>query len=222
LRKSERELVKNRELIEGLWDAPKAYLISEKSTPILLITGGDEKVRISDDLATLAPERILELPSWETLPGDEMTPSHDLMGKRLSVLLQLSKKKNPIVIAPLQACLQKVVPRHELQSLIVTLKEGEELAFEKLIRKLETLGYMRTKVAADKGEFAVRGGIIDLFPSDAFDPCRIEFFGDTIEEIRLYDPVTQISTEKKKSITVLNYLILVFTRLQIIATMMHC
>ncbi len=194
--------MKNRELIEGLWDAPKAYLISKRQVPILLITGGEEKVRISDDLTTLAPKRILELPSWETLPGDDITPSRDLMGRRLSVLLQLSKKKNPIVIAPLQACLQKVAPLHDLQSLVISLKVGEEIAFEKLIEKLESLGYTRAKIAADKGEFAVRGGIIDLFPSDAFDPCRLEFFGDTIEEIRLYDPATQVSTEKISAITI--------------------
>lgn len=190
-------------LFEGLWDAPKSILILcaalAQNKNILILTGGDRETRLLDDLNYFSSFPIFAFPSWETLPGEEITPSPDIIGKRFEILDALSSKKGPvIVLAPLQAILQKVCCPKTLQSHLLKWKKGDTIPFEELPEILTRLGYRRESIAADKGEFAIRGGILDIFSVSAFDPCRIDFFGDEIEEIRTYDPISQKSIEKRE------------------------
>lgn len=188
-------------LIEGLWDAPKALLIQQiaKSTNknILIITGGERENRLFEDLLYFQVENILDFPSWDTLPGDEIPPSPDILGKRFEILFNLQEnERSGIVLCSLQAVLQKVVPKSSLLKLCQKWKKGDILTFSILPEILQKMNYRRAPVASDKGEFAVRGGILDIFPISSPDPFRIEFFGDTIEEIRIYDPISQKSIKK--------------------------
>src|SRR5262249_18628079 len=102
------------------------------------------------------------------------------------------------LLMPLQSLLQKVVRPEKLRKLFVQVKEGEEIGFELLSQEFLDLGYKRSKVVADKGQFAVRGGIIDIFPISTEAPYRVEFFGDTVEQIREFDPMSQKSTGRVK------------------------
>ena len=188
-------------LVEGLWDAPKALLLllaavgAKKN--ILVITGEKRENRLLDDLSYFKIPDVYDFPSWETLPGEEIAPSLDIVGKRLMTLYSLLQKdKGQILLCPLQACLQKVVSPKTLLSSCHTWKVGDTLAFDSIPTLLTSLGYHRASVAGDKGEFALRGGIIDLFPISAPEPYRIDFFGDQIETIRTYDPVSQKSSGK--------------------------
>ncbi len=187
-------------LLEGLWDAPKAALLSltlrATGKNILVVTGERRENRIIDDLDYFGL-KFLEFPSWETLPGEEIPPSPDIVGKRFLILSQLLGEHKPqLIFCPLQSLLQKIVSPKTLKPLYKTWKIGDEIGFEAAIRHLTFLGYRREKVASDKGEFAKRQGIIDLFPLSSFDPVRIEFFGDTIDSIRTYDPASQKSITK--------------------------
>lgn len=190
-------------LVEGLWDSPKALLASlaAKERSVLLITGGTREDRFYDNLAYFAPGVALEFPAWETLPGEEIPPSPDIIGKRFEALDALIRKKGPsIVLCPLASLLQKVIPKEMLAPLLHRWKKGTKISFDSLPELLVSLGYNRTAVVADKGEFAIRGGILDLFPVASSDPYRIEFFGDEIEQIRTFDPIGQKSIGKADEI----------------------
>lgn len=192
-------------LIEGLWEAPKAALIAliqkELKKNILFITKEQQETKLLDNLDYFDVAGYFDFPSWETLPGEEIPPSPDIVGKRLEILYQLSQSKTTqVVCCSLQACLQKVVSSDLLIKQCRFLRVQEETSFEALPSWLQELGYRRVAVAADKGEFALRGGIIDIFPLSSSDPYRIEFFGDRIESIRTYDPMGQKSISKVDSL----------------------
>lgn len=186
-------------LIEGLWDAPKALIVRllQGKKNILVLTSDAKESKLLDDAAYFKIENLIEFPSWETLPGEEIAPSPDIVGKRLEILHNLihSKKKH-VVVCPLQAALQKVPSPAFLKPLCRLLKKGEEISFSSLPQWLIKSGYRRSSVVADKGEFAIRGGIIDIFPVSAVEPYRIEFFGDVIDNIRSFDPIGQKSIAK--------------------------
>ncbi|MES2345186.1 MAG: transcription-repair coupling factor [Chlamydiota bacterium] len=192
-------------LIEGLWDCPKALLIDQiaKSTHknVIVITGGERENRLFDDLLYFGTKNLLEFPSWDTLPGEEILPSADILGKRYEILFSLQeKKKNTILLCSLQAVLQKVVSKKVLPAQCQKWKKGDNISFATLPELLLAMGYRRSPTAADKGEFAVRGGILDIFPISSPDPFRIDFFGDTIDDIRIYDPTSQKSIRKIDSL----------------------
>ncbi len=187
-------------LIEELWDAPKAalsYLLSQATGRHVLIISSSSDDRLYEDVNTFSTSNVVDFPSWETLPGEEITPSPDIVGKRFQTLFSLLNQKTPqIVIAPLQACLQKLPAPKSLEPLCQSWKVGEEIPFSTLPQKLEQMGYRRAPIVSDKGEFALRGGIVDIFPISSFDPYRVEFFGDAIEQIRTFDPISQKSIQK--------------------------
>ncbi|MGE0197883.1 MAG: transcription-repair coupling factor, partial [Simkaniaceae bacterium] len=191
-------------LFEGLWDAPKALIawiaLEKVQKNILIISGGERETRLFDDLCFLTPNRVLAFPAWETLPGEEILPSPDIIGKRFEILGKLLQEKGPkIVLTPLQGILQKVCCPKSLQEKLLTIKQGDLLPFDSLPDLLISLGYRRESIATDKGEFAVRGGILDIFPVASFNPYRLDFFGDEVEEIRAYDPISQKSIGKEVS-----------------------
>ncbi len=192
-------------LFESLWDVPKAlvaaFAVQKTGRSVLLLTGGVREDAFFDSLETIAPNLAIEFPAWETLPGEEVAPSPDIIGKRFEALRALIQRKKPaIVLCPLQAFLQKVIPKDALKPMLSTWKKGSRIAFATLPEHLSNLGYKRAAVVSDKGEFALRGGILDLYPVGSPDPFRIEFWGDEIEEIRTFDPVGQRSIGEAKEI----------------------
>lgn len=195
-------------LIEELWNAPKALLASlaQRVTGkhILVLTGASqEEVRLYHDFAFFTQRPIVDFPAWETLPSDEIPPSVDIVGERYKTLRQISTSEEPyIILTSLQACLQKLIPPDQFKEAHLTLKVGDTISFEELTEKLTAIGYCRQGVASDKGEFAVRGGIVDIFPISSPDPYRIEFWGDEIESMRTYDPVGQKSVLPVKSLEI--------------------
>ncbi len=188
-------------LVEDLWDAPKACLLhlAQKATGknLLVISGEPRESRLLDDLPYFGFDEALNFPAWETLPGEEIAPSSDIVGKRFEILHKIiSADKPQLILCPLQACLQKLPSTARLESLFKRLKAGEELSFDELPAFLISLGYKRAAVVSDKGEFAVRGGLIDLFPVTSVQPYRLDFFGNTLESIRLFDAGSQKSVSK--------------------------
>ncbi|MBM3193924.1 MAG: transcription-repair coupling factor [Chlamydiae bacterium] len=201
-----KEITAHSLLFEGVSESVKALLIHkiQKKTNrnIIVICGESHENALFQDLSFFHKEGVLELPSWEALPGEEVPPSLDVMGRRLEVLNKLSSAPSPyILLTSLQSFLQKVVSRKTLSSLFWSLKISQEVLFEDLIYILSTLGYKQTKLVDDKGKFAVRGGIIDVFPISDETPYRIEFFGNTIEGIKTFDPMSQRSVSNVSEIT---------------------
>ena len=184
-------------LIDHVWTAAKAHIISLCAENQILIVSHDSQ--LADDLSYFTDKPIFELPSWETLPGEESPPNPDIIGKRLEILNKLQQNTPCIVITSLQGALQKVPAR--VQTL--EWKTGHELSFESVPQELEDLGFEKTSIVSDKGQFAVRGGIVDIFPINAPCPYRVEFFGDQIDEIRTFEIADQKSTGKITGFTIM-------------------
>lgn len=195
-------------LIEELWNAPKALIaalaVQETGKHALILTGGSqEEGRLYHDFPFFSSAPLLDFPAWETLPSENISPSPDTVGERYKVLREISTTQKPhIIISGLQACLQTLIPPQNFQSLYLTLHKGQTYSFNGLIERLNEMGYQRVPVAADKGEYAVRGGIIDVFPVASPDPFRIEFWGDEIESLRIFDPIGQRSVKPVEQIEV--------------------
>ena len=142
----------------------------------------------------LAPAAAAEFPSWETLPHERLSPSADTVGRRLAVLRRLRVGDNSlrVVVAPVRAVLQPIVrglgARDPLQ-----VREGGTLDLDELARTLVELGYARTDLVERRGQFALRGGIVDVFPPTEEHPVRIEMWGDSVEEIRSFSVADQRS-----------------------------
>lgn len=189
-------------LVEELWNSPKALLatLAQEATGknILILTGaGQEEARLFHDFAFFTEHPVIDFPAWETLPSENVPPSPDIVGDRYQVLKQIQEDSRPkIILSSLQACLQKLLPPNRFQQMYFQLHKGETHPFEALQERFKEMGYQRKAVAADKGEFAVRGGIIDIFPVSSPDPFRIEFWGDEVESIRIYDPIGQKSVRQ--------------------------
>lgn len=189
----------NSVLVEHLWNSPKALIaaiaLQATGKHVLVLTGASqEEVRLFHDFAFFCDRPVVDFPAWETLPSEGVAPSPDIVGDRYHVLQQVRNSAEPyIILSGLQACLQKLIPPKQFEQLYLELRKGVDFPFELLIEQLNEMGYRRASVASDKGEYAVRGGIIDVFPVSSPDPFRIEFWGDDIESIRIYDPVGQKS-----------------------------
>lgn len=195
-------------VIEETWNAPKAFIASlaQKVTGkhVLILTGASqEETRLFHDFPFFSDESAIEFPAWETLPSESIAPSPDIVGERYKVLEEISQSQRPrILLSGLQACLQRLISPQKFQHLFIRLKVKESIPFDLFIQRLNEMGYQRRPIASDKGEFAVRGGIIDVFPVSSPDPFRIEFWGDDIESIRIYDPIGQKSISQKESIEI--------------------
>lgn len=192
----------NTLLIEELWNSPKALVasVAQQVTGkhILILTGGSqEEVRLFHDFPFFTSRPIVDFPSWETLPSENIPPSPDIVGERYKVLKEITSSNEPhIILTGLQACLQRLIHPSVFRQLDLTLNPGQIVLFNELIQRLITMGYQRRPIAADKGEFAVRGGIIDIFSVSSPDPFRLEFWGDELESIRIYDPIGQKSVRQ--------------------------
>jgi transcription-repair coupling factor (superfamily II helicase) len=172
--------------------------------PVLAVTAtAREAEDLAAALASLLPEHTsAEFPAWETLPHERLSPSSDTVGRRLGVLRRLAHpsaddpSNGPlrVVVAPIRAVLQPVVRGlGDLEP--VEVHAGDEIAMEELVRRLAAAAYTRTDLVDKRGQFAVRGGILDVFPPTEEHPVRLEFWGDTVEEIRWFKVVDQRSLE---------------------------
>ena len=165
---------------------------------VLAITATD---READDLATslecYAPGiRVGHFPSWETLPHERLSPRSDTVGRRLGVLRQLAHPEEAgaldVVVAPVRAVVQPIVAG--LGDLApVRLAVGEDHDFDQVVQALSDAAYARVDMVTRRGEFAVRGGILDVFPPTEPHPLRVEFFGDEVEQMRHFSVADQRS-----------------------------
>jgi transcription-repair coupling factor (superfamily II helicase) len=162
------------------------FLIAEQSThqPLLLVAHSSK--RASDLVAELSEfvDGVLEFPAWETLPHERLSPNSDTIAKRIHTLLHLGSAK--VVVTTARALIQPIISSITTSPLL-NLEIGKEFDFESLLRELTLRAYSRVDLVERRGDFAVRGGIIDVFPPLAQHPVRIEFFGDEIEDMKYFD-----------------------------------
>lgn len=149
-----------------------------------------------------APRPLLA-PAWDVLPGQGLSPHSEIKEQRATGLCRLAAGRASIVVAPVESALQRLRRPEEYLRLSLTLRKGEEAPMEELAAHLLSIGYQRRDPVEMEGEFSIRGGIFDVFPAEAPRPVRMEFFGDTIESLRQFDPETQRSVSGIGEVTIL-------------------
>ncbi|CAN5466381.1 transcription-repair coupling factor [soil metagenome] len=146
---------------------------------------------------------IAAFPDWETLPYDSFSPHHDLVSERLAALHELDEGRCDIVIVSAATMLQRLAPRSFMAGYTFNFRQGQKLDAEKLRSQLVLAGYSNVSQVMSPGEYAVRGGLIDLFPMGSVVPYRIDLFGDEIESIKTFDVDSQRSLYPVNSVRLL-------------------
>lgn len=146
--------------------------------------------------------RVLTFPAWDCLPYDRVSPGPDLMAERVASLCKLTEwskdktRKPRILLTTLNAISQRVPPKQAMDSRYIRLKKGERLDVNSFEIFLSENGYQRTDTVREPSEFALRGGLLDLFPAGRKNPVRVDLFGDEIESIKIFNAETQISQKE--------------------------
>ncbi|MBV7434427.1 transcription-repair coupling factor [Cardiobacteriaceae bacterium TAE3-ERU3] len=149
------------------------------------------------------PDDLYWFSDWETLPYDQYTPHPDLISERLRVLAELPTRKHAVVVTAASTLRQRLCPQTHLDTFGIHLKVGDQLDRDAFIMRLVQAGYQKTTLIADKGEYAARGSLVDLFPMGAKAPIRLEWFDNEIDTIRTFDLETQTTLSKLNHISIL-------------------
>jgi len=203
--------------LRAWWRAPAsptalAWFIARAAETVdgpLLVAARDNQGahQLEADLHTLlGPDPdlpVLPFPDWETLPYDRFSPHPDIISQRLAALHGLPTLKRGIVVVPVQTLMQRLPPLRHVVGGSFDLKVGQVLDFDQEKRRLESASYRNVPQVLDPGDFAIRGGLLDVFPMGAQVPLRIELLDDTIDSIRAFDPESQRSLEKTGSVHML-------------------
>ncbi len=197
--------------IYGAPEGQDARILAEKARTLMpedrvLVHVALDDARIStleELLGFFAPDvKIITLPAWDCLPYDRVSPHGDIVAARVSSLTKLmawdhERERAPrILLTSVNAALQRVMPRSALREASFTAKVGEQIDTDHLQLFLSQNGYIRSETVREAGDFAVRGGIIDIFPAGHTYPSRIDLFGDEVETIKEFDPISQRTQDK--------------------------
>ncbi|WP_029149238.1 transcription-repair coupling factor [Microbacterium indicum] len=190
-------------LVDGL-DAPALAAMLERRRaaghpPVLVAVAptGRRAEALATSLRSILPAAdVRDFPAWETLPHERLSPSAETIGRRLSALRALTMWEGPdplIITASIRAAIQQIAPGLGDADPVVLAVGGRDLWLEEVTERLVELAYHRVDMVSRRGEFAVRGGILDVFPPIADHPYRVEFFGDEIDQIRAFSVADQRS-----------------------------
>ena len=203
-----------RTLLGGVPEGFDALLIGALAgeagdTGDVLVIARDDvgMARHAEALAFFAPGvECLEFPAWDCLPYDRVSPKPELVNRRIDTLARLMDSngaggRGRVILTTVSAVLQRVPPQHGFADASMTLEAGRQLNPDDLDGFLQINGYARTDTVMEPGEFAKRGGIVDVFPTGAKDPLRLDFFGDELEGLRAFDAASQRTTGSLKTAT---------------------
>ena len=152
---------------------------------------------VSEAAHFFAPElEVIEFPAWDSLPYDRASPALSVSARRLAALHRLQQKPGglQLLVTTINALTQRVLTPFRVRETVREFKPGMEIGRDSLAALLRRQGYGRTDTVIDAGEFAIRGSIVDIFPSGLDQGLRLDFFGDELESLRTFDPNTQMST----------------------------
>ncbi len=166
-------------------------------------------VTLAEEMAFFAPGlEVLRFPAWDSVPYDRVSPHSEVVARRVETLSKLAGKKDNgsapfIVITTVSAFLQKVPPKSLFAGAMVDISTGGRVDLDEFTAFLVTNGYHRAETVREPGEYALRGGLIDIFPPGTLEPLRLDLFGDEVENIRAFDPMTQLTTGKRDSLSLI-------------------
>jgi transcription-repair coupling factor (superfamily II helicase) len=191
-----------RKAVVAPWLA--AYAVQATQPMVLVVASPDDAQRICDDVAQWLPDYpVYHFVPNDAIPYEPMAPGVDTTAARLRALYALQQTATPaLVVTSVRALLQPTLAPADLQAASVTIALGQRLDPLQLLRRGQAVGYRPSAAVSEPGDLNRRGGIVDIFPLQSPQPLRIEFFGDEIDSLRLFDPVTQRSTDTLQTITI--------------------
>lgn len=190
----------------GLSESARGYLINgvydELDKPFLILSHSDvEAKNIYEDLNLYLPN-VFYFPTREVVFYNIDAISGDLRWERLKVIREMTKKGRKIIVASIESLAQKYIPFELYKEFTFSFKVGDTISLEQLSERLVQCGYERVDIVEAKGQFSIRGGIMDIFPPFSSLPCRIELFGDEVDSIRTFNTESQRSTEKIREVEI--------------------
>ena len=199
-----------------LADLARLRAASANGLALIHIARDDQRLSaLAAALRFFAPEiEVLTFPAWDCLPYDRVSPSPALVSQRFATLAMLASRAGEggqdarerapaVLLTTVNAAMQRLVPREVVRSQQRVIHPGNRIDLAEFAGWLSAHGYERSSMVRDPASFAVRGGIVDLFPAAAEQPVRLDFFGDTVESIRNFDAETQRSTSQLASLDLL-------------------
>src|SRR5712691_5959691 len=183
-----------------------AALVAENARTVALVAPSEDRARRwrAELAGWLGEDRVLAFPERETMPFEASAPSGTAVHQRLLTLWRLATAQAPVaVVTSLRALLEHTIPTEDLARRGRTLRAGDRLSWAETAAWLFDLGYEPVAEVSEPGAFSRRGGIIDIYPASAEQPARVELFGDEIETLRAFDPVTQRSQSPLEELIVL-------------------
>ncbi|MGZ9112585.1 MAG: CarD family transcriptional regulator, partial [Rhodoplanes sp.] len=183
-------------------------IVRDAGRCVVVIVQDDARLAgLAEALAFFAPDiERLEFPAWDCLPYDRVSPNPEIAGRRIDTLSRLSSgmaNQPCILLTTASAALQRVPPATEVAGRAIVIRRGDRLDPANLVEQLTHLGFTRVETVADRGDYAVRGGIVDLFPPRYDQPLRFDFFGDEIDGIRTFDVGNQRTLARLEVCTLL-------------------
>ena len=172
--------------------------------PVLHVARDDKRMAaMADALRFFAPDvPVMRFPGWDCLPYDRVSPNADISAARMATLAALVHGMPPrfVMLTTLNAATQRVPAREVLQEAAFTAQVGRQIDEEALKAFLVRMGFVQSPTVMEPGDYAIRGGIIDIFPPGDSGPVRLDLFGDVLDGIRRFDPATQRTTRKLDAI----------------------
>jgi transcription-repair coupling factor (superfamily II helicase) len=199
-------------LVDGVPEGFEAFALAAlaaEAAPdgpaIFVARDGQRLPAIMDALAFAAPHLpVIDLPAWDCLPYDRVSPGADAVARRLAALSGMtalaSKPHRSVVLTTANAVLQRMPPAMAIEAQVLSARPGNQVDMKDLAARLEMSGFERVPTVRGVGEFAVRGGILDLFAPGAEEALRLDFFGDTLESVRAFDVATQRTTGQRNGL----------------------
>jgi len=200
-------------MLDGVADGYEAFALAEiaaeiaPDAPLLFIARDGQRLpSLADVLAFAVPGLpVLELPAWDCLPYDRVSPGADAAAKRLDSMAAMAalrhKPHRAIVLTTANALLQRMPPAALIGEQGFRARPGQQIEMKALIERLETNAFERVGTVREMGEYAVRGGILDLYAPGSEEALRLDFFGDTLESIRAFDVASQRTIGQRNSIS---------------------
>lgn len=206
----------NTKIIFGVPEGEDARLLARHAREIMRddrvlvhVALDDARIAVLEELlAFFAPDvQVLTLPAWDCLPYDRVSPHGDIVAARVATLTKLmawerEKERYPrILITSVNAALQRVMPRETLREASFSASVGANVNLDQMSLFLTQNGYVRNDTVHETGDYAIRGGIVDIFPAGYEKPVRLDLFGDEVESIKTFDPLTQRTEDALKSLS---------------------
>ncbi len=196
--------------MEGLVVADLARALAARDdaawpTLVVICRDGERMAEMERALAFFAPKvEVLALPAWDCLPYDRASPHASIVARRMNTLARLARVRGraggSVLLTTVHAALQRVPARALVATQSFSAAPGNALDIDEIVAWAEVNGFQRTSTVRDTGEYAVRGGIVDLFPPGLPAPVRLDFFGDTLESIRSFDPESQRTAAQMRAL----------------------